>query len=30
MPRLIMRFDLRNIRQTTNPQLYADTLDLCQ
>lgn len=30
MPRLIMRFDLRNIDQTTNTRLYADTLDLCQ
>ena len=30
MPRLIMRFDLRNVDQTTNTQLYRDTLDLCQ
>ncbi|AZI35113.1 putative oxidoreductase [Caenibius tardaugens NBRC 16725] len=30
MPRLIMRFDLRNIRPETNAQLYRDTLELSQ
>ena len=30
MPRLVMRFDLRNLDQRTNVQLYRDTLDLVQ
>ena len=30
MPRFVMRFDLRNLDQQTNVQLYRDTLDLMQ
>ena len=30
MPRLVMRFDLRNLDQRTNVRLYRDTLDLAQ